>query len=79
MIIRDKSLKKDVDVSDKRCPQRPCYWARMDPGVFTQGVGYRHRSNNWLCGNREINGCPQKYCHVYDAEGKLIYAPEDEK
>lgn len=60
MKIRDKKIKKDVNVSDKDCPKRKCYWPRPDPGVFTQGVGYRTRSGKqeWLCGNREIHGCP---------------------
>jgi len=60
MEIKDKKLKKLVNVSDEFCPKRPCYWARPDPGVFTQGVGYRRRSGKqqWLCGNREIRGCP---------------------
>jgi hypothetical protein len=64
MKVRDKKLKKDVDVCDKDCPRRSCYWPRSDPGVFTQGQGYRTRTNaygkiEWLCGNREIRGCPQ--------------------
>ena len=67
MKIKDKRLKVMVDVSDKECPTRECYWARPDPGVFTQGVGYRARNPRgkpeWLCGNREIRGCPDKYCH----------------
>ena len=61
MIIRDKNVKELVDVCDKDCPKRTCYWPRSDPGVFTQGVGYRTREGKqeWLCGRREINGCPQ--------------------
>jgi hypothetical protein len=58
MKVRDKHLKKMVDVSEKDCPKLSCYWPREDPGSFTQGVGYRFRSNDWLCGNREIRGCP---------------------
>jgi hypothetical protein len=58
MKIKDKVLKKIVDVYDKSCPARKCYWAREDPGTFTQGQGYKFRSNNWLCGTREIKGCP---------------------
>ena len=58
MKIRDKNLKIDVLVSDRDCLKRPCYWPRLDPGSFTQGVGYRHRSNDWLCGTREARGCP---------------------
>ena len=68
MKVRDKNLKQTVDVSDKECLKRECYWPRPDPGVFTQGVGYRTRypgmKTEWLCGNREIHGCPRKYCHI---------------
>jgi len=58
--IKDKKLKKWIDVSDKNCLNRKCYWPRIDPGVFTQGQGYRTRSGKqeWLCGTREIHGCP---------------------
>ena len=61
MKIKDKKIKKEVDISDKDCPKRPCYWPRPDPGIFTQGQGYRQRSSGpvgWLCGTREIHGCP---------------------
>jgi len=72
--IRDKRLKDYVDVSDTECPARDCYWPRLDPGVFTPGVGYKTRSPRslpqWLCGNREIRGCPAKYCHTLPDENK---------
>jgi len=60
MKIRDRKIKQDVSVSDKECLKRKCYWPRPDPGVFTQGIGYRTRSGKreWLCGTREIHGCP---------------------
>ena len=72
MQIRDKALKKWVDVCDKDCPKRPCYWPRQDPGSFAQGVGYRTRLNakggiDWLCGRREINGCPHPKPDVLNA------------
>lgn len=72
MLIRDKSLNKWVDVCDKDCPKRTCYWPRQDPGSFTQGVGYRTRTNakggiDWLCGRREINGCPHPKPDVSNA------------
>ena len=74
MKIRDKQYKVLVDVSDKECPKRECYWARIDPGVYTQGVGYRTRNPGhkleWFCGNREIHGCPLKYCHITKVESK---------
>ena len=62
MMIKDKKLKILVNVLDYKCPTRKCYWARQDPGVFIQGIGYRPRSQNqkveWLCGTREVHGCP---------------------
>jgi len=63
MMVRDRKLKRLVDVADKGCLKRTCYWPRQDPGSFSQGVGYRTRLNakggiDWLCGRREINGCP---------------------
>ena len=67
MKIKDKKLKKEVDVYDSVCPNRECYWPREDPGTFTQGQGYRFRSNGWLCGTREIKGCPNNF----DEKGKL--------
>lgn len=54
MKLRDKNLRVAVDVSDDQCLRRVCYWPRKDPGSFTLGVGYRYRSDPWLCGNREI-------------------------
>jgi len=79
MKVRDKNLKQTVDVSDKECLKRECYWPRPDPGVFTQGVGYRTRypgmKTEWLCGNREIHGCPRKYCHI--SKNHMIYQHEE--
>ena len=61
MKIKDKELKVFVDVVDKDCLGRKCYWPRPDPGMFVQGRGYRQRaggSAGWLCGTREVRGCP---------------------
>ena len=61
MRIRDKKAGAWVEVRDKDCPKKSCYWARPDPGVFTQGQGYQTRgsgNHGWLCGTREIDGCP---------------------
>lgn len=57
--IKDKALKRLVNVADTNCPELKCYWPREDPGVFNQGQGYKFRSNDWLCGTREIRGCPE--------------------
>ena len=61
MKVRDKELKKDVNVYCKECLNRECYWPRPDPGVFNQGQGYKFRSNDWICGTREIRGCPDNF------------------
>ena len=62
MKVRDKKLRVLVDVCESDCPNKKCYWARPDPGIFTQGQGYRTREPGkkpeWLCGTREIGGCP---------------------
>ena len=64
MMVKDKNLKVLVDVAEKNCPNFKCYWPRIDPGIFTQGQGYRSRDTSgktklgWLCGRREISGCP---------------------
>jgi hypothetical protein len=62
MIIRDRRLRKFVDVSGKDCLKRKCYWPRQNPGSFAQGRGYRsygdERDTEWICGTREAHGCP---------------------
>ncbi len=66
MKVRDREIKQDVDVCEEDCLNRTCYWPRPDPGVFTQGQGYKTRGNkvskSYLCGTRHIHGCPDKYC-----------------
>jgi hypothetical protein len=63
MIVKDKNLKKLINVSRKECPTFDCYWPRVNPGIFNQGIGYRSfgdkRDKEWLCGSREIDGCPK--------------------
>ena len=63
MKIIDRKAGVMVEVLDGKCPRRPCYWPRPDLGIFTQGQGYRarpgsERNKTWMCGNREIRGCP---------------------
>lgn len=60
MKIKVKGYKDKIDVSAIDCASKKCFWPRPDPGVFTQGQGYRARAVNagWLCGTREIHGCP---------------------
>ena len=65
MKVKYKRIKVEVDVSERDCLIKSCYWPRPDPGSFTQGQGYRTRLNakggiDWLCGNREIHGCPAR-------------------
>jgi len=67
MLVKDKEYKKYVDVSDKECPKRHCYWPRSDSGIFVQGRGYRSRggkeSKNYICGTRAISGCHEEFWH----------------
>jgi len=59
MNVRDRAIGRDVDVRAKECLKCSCYWPRLDPGSFAQGRGYTSRpGHGWLCGTREINGCP---------------------
>lgn len=61
MKIKDKGLKRLVDVCDKNCSTKQCYWPRPDPGIFNQGFGYTKRQGGdrgYICGTREIRGCP---------------------
>jgi len=64
MKVKDRVLKREVDVCCKDCSTYKCYWPRLNPGIFTQGRGYRsygdRRDKEWLCGTREIHGCPDK-------------------
>lgn len=66
MKVKDKDIKETVDVCEKDCLTRPCYWPRPDPGVFTPGKGYKSRgskhSEEYICGTRAIHGCPEQYC-----------------
>ena len=63
MKIKDKRLKKIVDVSSKDCLSKKCYWPRLNPGLFEIGRGYKSfgdsRDKAYLCGTREIHGCPK--------------------
>lgn len=63
MQIKDKNLKKLVEVSGINCPSYDCYWPRWNPGSFLQGRGYRSygdsRDREWVCGTRDIHGCPK--------------------
>ena len=62
MKLRDKELKRDVDVKERECFGRSCYWPRQNPGSFVQGRGYRSygdaRDKEWICGTRDARGCP---------------------
>lgn len=62
MKIKDREIGRMVDVACKECQKYKCYWPRRNPGSFTSGVGYKsygdNRDNEYLCGNREIRGCP---------------------
>jgi hypothetical protein len=62
MKVKDKAIGEIVDVAEKHCIGRRCYWPRPDPGVFTPGKGYKSRGSThteeYICGTRAIHGCP---------------------
>ena len=61
MKVRDKELKETVDVLEKACLSRKCYWPRPNPGSFSLGVGYKSTSDrSYLCGTRHARGCPSE-------------------
>ena len=59
MKVRDKELRVDVEVRAKECTTYYCYWPLRNPGVFVLGHGYRNAKKDYLCGTREIHGCPK--------------------
>ena len=63
MRVNDKKIGKKVDVFDPKCINRHCYWPRSNPGIFTQGQGYSRGSDDYLCGTREVHGCPDDKDH----------------
>jgi len=77
MKVKDKRLEGMVDVLDKNYLKRKCYWPREDPGVFNQGQGYKFRPNDWLCGTREIMGCPRVVVKIMLTEEGLIPTRKD--
>lgn len=61
MKVRDKELKKQVDVSNKDCPKRWCYSPCEWKGTITPGVGYQYAPKSmwyWMCLHRYNHGCP---------------------
>lgn len=61
MKVRDKNLRKDVDVYDKDCPKRACYQPIEWKGNIIPGVGYQYApksSWHYRCGTRDRRGCP---------------------
>ena len=44
--IKDQRVKELVDVADRNCQEKFCYWPRPDPGSFTQGRGYHNTDRN---------------------------------
>ena len=54
---------KEVDVVDKLCAKRSCFFLLQDKGTFVPGRGYTyyHKKPRWVCGRRHLNGCPTPY------------------
>lgn len=57
---------RQVDVFDRDCPARACFWLGFDKGVFAQGRGYTryhtdakgNRVEHAVCWRRHRDGCP---------------------
>lgn len=63
MKIKDKNINKQVEVRCADCHLYTCYWPRPHPGIFNQGAGYTktaemQKKYGWICGTREVRGCP---------------------
>lgn len=58
---------KKVDVCDRNCVSKKCFWLGQDKGTFVQGRGYTsyHKTPRWVCMRRHLHGCPD---HVARAE-----------
>lgn len=84
MKVKDRELKLLVEVCAPDCVTRPCYWPRPDPGVYVQGQGYRTRHPEavprvWLCGTREIRGCPPQAGRQDEAPPTPGADPDDDR
>jgi len=62
-----------VDVLDRECSNRPCYWLGYDKGSYSQGRGYTSYHKNVqgrrvefpVCMTRHLRGCPSNsVCHT---------------
>lgn len=72
-IIRDKKLKKNVQVVDALCPKRSCYHPHDCP---VQGAGgVRESTERWMCLTNVNHGCPdpkpEPMSHIAGA-GKMV-------
>lgn len=65
---------RKVDVLDRRCAERPCFWFGFDKGTFVPGRGYTsyHKEERPVCLQRHLHGCPQKSicpeCRLIDVD-----------
>lgn len=86
MKIRDKSINQMVDVSDRDCLRRKCYWPRPDPGLFkvtTRLRGATHvndpkGNSRTLCGRVWHFRCDlgtDFYCRACQRKLAKIYQP----
>lgn len=57
MKILDDGIGELVDVECNDCLNYTCYYPCTDPGVPGWGLG---KSTSWLCGTREVHGCPDE-------------------
>ena len=64
MKIFDYTFMKNVEVRDKKCACRPCYWPKRN--VFLECDV--ERSDVWICATRKLNGCPQESYEILKTE-----------
>lgn len=56
---------RTVDVLDRACPKKPCFWLGFDKGILIPGQGYRYHTDGRgkpveyaVCWRRHRFGCP---------------------
>ena len=63
MNVKDKKLKKMVDVNRVECPELDCYNPCEWKGSITPGIGYSYAPKSqwhYTCLTRDNHGCPTR-------------------
>lgn len=69
---------KSVEVLDKKCLSRKCFWLGQDKGSYVAGRGYTsyHKTPQWCCMRRHLHGCPTagtcSGCKMSFVEGEKV-------